>query len=96
MKEPLNIGQEINTEGNENEIMLKKDGKTAYRLQWDSIAKNYNIVFYELPERCRAKSVHLLNLSLIDKQMPAYNCKIDVINLTENASVSYYTPSDKE
>ena len=24
MKEPLNIGQEINTEGNENEIMLKK------------------------------------------------------------------------
>lgn len=96
MKEPLNIGQEINTEGNENEIMLKKDGKTAYRSQWDSIAKNYNIVFYELPEKCRAKSAHLLNLSLIDKQMPAYNCKIDVINLTENASVSYYTPSDEE
>lgn len=96
MKEPLNIGQEINTEKNENEIMLKKDGKTAYRTHWDSIAKNYNIVSYELPEKCRAKSIHLINLSLIDKQMPAYNCKIDVFNLTENTSVSYYTPNDEE
>lgn len=96
MKEPLNIGQEINTEGNENEIMLKKDGKTAYRSEWNKDKKNYDLVTYSLPEKCRAKAVHLINLNVIDKQMPAYNCKIEVLNLTEGSSVSYYTPSDEE
>lgn len=96
MKQPLNIGQEINSEGNDSEIMLKKDGKTAYRSEWNKDKKNYDLVTYSLPEKCRAKAVHLINLNVIDKQMPAYNCKIEVLNLTEGSSVSYYTPSDEE
>lgn len=96
MKEPLNIGQNINTEKNENEIALKKDGKTAYRTLWDEKQKNYNIVYYELPEKCQAKEVHLLNLSIKDKEIPAFDCKVDVYNLSENTNISYHTPFDSE
>lgn len=96
MKEPINIGQDINSEYSENEITLKKDGKTAYRTQWDSINKNYNIVTYQLPEKCRASEIHLLHLQITDKQIPAYNCKIDLYNLTENTNISYFTSNDSE
>ena len=71
MKQPLNIGQEINSEGNESEIMLKKDGKTAYRSEWNKDKKNYDLVTYSLPEKCRAKAVHLINLNVIDKTIVA-------------------------
>lgn len=96
MKEPHNIGQSINSEKNENEIALQKDGKTAYRTEFDSIKRNYNIVTYELPEKCRASEIHLLNLQIVDKEIPAYNCKIDVYNLTDNTNISYYTAFDSE
>lgn len=96
MKEPLNIGQEINSDKVENEIALKKDGKTAYRSQWDEKSKSYDIITYELPEKCRASEIHLINLHIIDKQTPAYECKIDVYNLSENTNISYYTAFDEE
>ena len=75
---------------------VKKDGKTAYRSEFDSIKRNYNIVTYELPDKYRASEVHLLNLQIVDKQMPAYDCKIDVYNLTDNTNISYHTASDSE
>jgi tetratricopeptide (TPR) repeat protein len=96
MKKPRNIGQYINSEQPESDIVLSKDGKTAYCVLLDSVSDNYSLVSYELPPYCRAPEIHLMKLKIIDKQMPAYNCKVDFYNLTENTKISYYTPDNED
>lgn len=96
MKKPTNIGRYINSEQTESDIVLSKDGKTAYCVLYDSLSHKYNLVSYELPDNCRAPEIHLMKLKIIDKQMPAYNCKVDFYNLTENTKISYYTPDNDD
>lgn len=96
MKKPMNIGRYINSEQSESDIVLSKDGKTAFCVLFDSISNNYNLVSYELPPYCRAPEIHLMKLKIIDTQMPAYNCKVDFYNLTESTKISYYTPDNDD
>lgn len=91
MTEPKNIGAAINTEDDEQEIFLLKDGLTAYRTIKQNGKKDYDICTYPLPQSVRAKEVFVLPGKITDNESEEKKAQILLTDLSDNSTVSYYS-----
>lgn len=91
MKQPQNLRSDINTEGDETEIYLLADGKTAYASVFDSTERNYNICTYPLPSEAWAESVRILEGRVDVADSEEKHCRIKVYAIGHKTETGYET-----
>lgn len=97
--EAENIGYPINTQKDENSLVVAKDGKTAY-----FAAENLNdgradldLYYFELPEKSRARDVAYVQGFIFDAESKKrIGAKIEISDLATDTSVMSLTAYDRE
>lgn len=91
MKQPQNLRSNINTDGDETEIYLLADGKTAYASVFDSTERNYDICTYPLPSEAWAESVRILEGRVDVADSEEKHCRIKVYAIGRKTETGYET-----
>ena len=91
MKQPQNLRSDINTEGDETEICLLSDGKTAYASVFDSTERNYDICTYPLPSEAWAESVRILEGRVDVADSEEKHCRIKIYAIGRKTDTGYET-----
>lgn len=91
MKQPQNLRSNINTEGDETEIYLLSDGKTAYASVFDSTERNYDICTYPLPSEAWAESVRILEGRVDVADSEEKHCRIKIYAIGRKTETGYET-----
>lgn len=91
MKQPQNLRSDINTEGDETEIYLLADGKTAYASVFDSTERNYDICTYPLPSEAWAESVRILEGRVDVANSEEKHCRIKIYAIGRKTETGYET-----
>lgn len=89
MKQPINIGSDINTENDESNIGILLDGQTAYASVYDQLANNYDVSLFPIPENVYAESVGLVKGRVIVEDGNDKGCDIKLYAKKAKTSVTY-------
>lgn len=89
MKQPINIGSDINTENDESNIGVLIDGQTAYASVYDQLANNYDVSLFPIPENVSAESVGLVKGRVIVEDGNDKGCDIKLYAKKAKTSVTY-------
>lgn len=97
MKQPINIGSDINTENDESNIGILLDGQTAYGTVYDELTNNYDICLFPIPENVKAEAVGLVKGKVVVENGIDNVCDIRLYAKKSKTSVTYNSnPYDGE
>ncbi len=89
MKQPQNLGADLNSENDETELYLLSDGKTAYASVFDSASRTYNICTFPIPEKAWAEEVYLLSGKTDVLSEEDNSCRISLAATSRKTTVNY-------
>jgi OmpA-OmpF porin, OOP family len=94
---PVNLGKNINTQGNNWGYVVTTDGTTAYYSAREESGKNEDLYVVELPKEARPeKKVLPVKVVVVDTQKkPIPNAKVDVRNAFSGTQTGEYRTSPK-
>lgn len=89
MKNPRNLGADINTRENETELYLLKNGRVGYASVFDSVGKNFDICLFSLPQEAWAEGIRLFKGRVFIEGNPDKSARISAYSIHRNTNVIY-------